>query len=320
MASDLCPGCVVFNPNAGSAERVEVLRELVEKNGRIELCRTEARGDAADLAAKAVKDGRQFVLAAGGDGTVSEVVAGLMDAREQDKTRPMPVLLVIPMGTGNDLRRTFDLPEEPAEALALLDAGETRPLDVIRWTLDPHDGGETKRGWCVNVAAGGFAAKLKQVLTPEVKKAWGPLAYGRAALGSAGELVPHEMTFTVDGGPPQTASIMNVVAANARFAGGGIEVAPHADPSDGLIELVAASPGKWTEMVSVTARLLAGELDESKHVFRVPAKTLVLEGNPPLPFNIDGDFAGEGRLSLEIVPGPLQILVPKPKPKGWFGT
>ena len=121
------------------------------------------------------------------------------------------------------------------------------------------------------------------------------------------------MTFTVDGGPPQKASVMNVVAANGRFAGGGIEVAPHADPSDGLIELVAASPGKWTEMVSVTARLLAGELDESKHVFRVPAKTLVLEGEPPLPFNIDGEFVGEGRLALEIVPAALQIFVPPGK-------
>ena len=311
----LAPACVVFNPKAGSAERMETLRELIAANDQLEICQTEAAGEAGELAGNAVRDGRRVVVAAGGDGTVSEVVAGLMDAREENPDAAMPDLLVVPMGTGNDLRRTFELPEEPADALALLETGDRRPLDVIRWRLDPAGGGEAKQGWCVNVVAGGFSAKLKEVLTPELKKTWGPLAYGRAALGSAGKLDPHEMTFSVDGGHFQNATVVNVVAANARFAGGGIEVAPHADPSDGLIELVAASPGDWTEMVSVTARLLAGELDESSHVFRVPARTLVLDGAPALPFNIDGEHVGEGRLTLEIVPGPLCILVPKPQQK-----
>ena len=310
MSSTVAPACVVFNPNAGSAERIELLREAVEANGAVELCSTDAPGDAGKLAAGAVRDGRRVLIAAGGDGTVSEVVAGLMDARQHDPDAPMPALLVVPMGTGNDLCRTFDLPEEPAEALALLDTGRRVPLDVMRYTLEPADGGETKKGWCVNVAAGGFAAKLKQVLTHDLKKRWGPLAYARAAIGSASELDPHDLTFQVDEHPPQRLDAVNVIVANARFAGGGIEVAPEADPGDGLMEFVVILPGDWMERVDIVANLLAGNLHESGHVIRIPCRRLVLDATPAMPFNIDGDPVGEGKFTLEIIASPLEIIVP----------
>ena len=300
----------MFNPAAGSAERVEQLRALIETDDSFELCKSEGPGHVGELAGNAVRDGRRVVVAAGGDGTISEVVGGLMDAREAEPGREMPHLLVIPMGTGNDFRRTFDLPEELEESVRLFEAGRTKPLDVMRWRLEPADGGEARTGWSVNVVAGGFAAKLTEVLTPEMKKTWGPLAYARAALSSAEVLDPHATTISIDGGPAQTIDAVNLVVANARFAGGGIEVAPHADPTDGRLDFVAIKPGNFLEYVGVTKDLIAGEVDENDHAYRVSCRSITVEGRPPLPFNVDGDPVGEGRLSVEVVPNALRVLVP----------
>lgn len=321
--------CVVFNPGAGSAERIEELRTLISRDPRMELCPTEGPGDGEKIAQRAARDGVLVVMAAGGDGTIREVVTGLMRTHQgasgaarraagspdkPGKAPKLPDLLIVPMGTGNDLARTLDLPESTAALLALLEAGRRRALDVLRWSLACTDG-SCKSGWCVNVIAGGFAAKLKRALTPEVKKFWGPLAYARAALGSVDEIEhPHKLSFRVDDGPPQSADAINVIIANARFAGGGVEVAPQADPSDGRLELVVITPGGLLDLAEVTAKLLMGEVETSAHTFTVSARVLEISAEPALPFNIDGDPAGSGTLTVEVVPAALHVLVPPEVP------
>ena len=303
--------CVIYNPEAGSSERIQELLDLIGSDPRLELCPTKQEGDSSRFADRAAQEEVGVVIAAGGDGTVREVVSGLMDRREQHPGRPLPDLLVVPMGTGNDLARTLELPDTVPEMLAMLTNGRRRALDVLRWTLRPADGSDAKHGWCINVIAGGFAAKLKETLTPEVKKFWGPLAYARAAFSNVEEIEhPHKLTLSIDGGAPQTTDAINVILGNARYAGGGIEVAPSADPSNGLVELVVITPGGLLDLAEVTAKLLMGEVDESEHTLRASARTITLSAAPAIPFNVDGDPVGEGELSVEVVPGALQVLVP----------
>ena len=305
--------CAIFNPNAGSADESAAFESAARERGDVDFCKTDAAGDGAKLAEQRARDGCPVVLAAGGDGTVSEVVTGLMRARESG-VNPLPKLLIVPLGTGNDLARTFELPEEPADVLPLLDDGETAPLDVMRWSLEGDDVKDGRQsGWAINVIAGGFSSKLQAALTKDVKKTWGPLAYVRAGAATADELEkPHDVGLSIDGGRPQKFEAVNVIVANARFAGGGIAVAPMADPGDAQLNLVAISPGEdGLDLASLAASLFTGEIDENEHVINVPGTRFVIDATPPMPFNVDGDKIGSGTMTVEVIPAALQALRPR---------
>lgn len=300
---------IIFNPNAGSADEVAAFDQAARERGDVDFCRTEQAGDGARLAEQAARDGRKLVLAAGGDGTVSEVVTGLMRAREAGVTQ-LPALLVVPLGTGNDLARTFDLPDYPPDVLPLIDTGERMPLDVMRWKLTGDEGEKT--GWAINVIAGGFSSKLQSALTKEVKQAWGPFAYLRAGAATPEGLDPHDLSMSIDGGRPQKLLALNAIIANAKFAGGGIAVAPQANPGDGKLDLVIIAPGEdGFDLAALAACVLSGDILEHELVVNVPGKHFVLEADPPMPFNVDGDRVGAGRLEVEVIPNALTVVRPK---------
>ena len=306
-------GCVVFNPGSGSAHTADAFAAKARGRGDLGFCQTEGAGDAAELAQKSARDGCRVVLAAGGDGTVSGVVTGLMRARAAG-VDPLPDLLVIPLGTGNDLARALGLPDDPCATLDLLDGGAgTAPLDVIAWSLDGGGGDDGPReGWAVNVLAGGFSSKLQAALTPEIKKRWGPLAYFRAAVETTSELSPHRLRISVDGSAPRRLAALNAIVANARYAGGGVDVAPEADPTDGLLDLVVVEPGNALDMAALAARFLAGDILEDEHVETARGRHFVIESEPPMPFNVDGDRTGAGRLDARVEPAALRVIVPAP--------
>ncbi len=307
----MADACVIFNPGAGSADESEAFRAKVQANERLEFCQTEAEGHAAELAQNSARNKRPTIVAAGGDGTVSEVVTGLMQAREAGLD--LPALLIAPLGTGNDLGRTAGIPDDPCAVLDAFAAGRTEiaRFDVMQWTLDEAVDGPPKqqRGWAVNVIAGGFSSQLQESLTPELKKTWGPLAYLRAALSTAQDLDPFHLTMSIDGRPVQRMEALNLVVANARFAGGGIEVAPNAHPGDGQLNLVVVSPGEALSMAGFGMDLLSGDVLKNERTVNVQGSSFTLDADPPMPFNIDGDRVGMGRLTVEVLPGVLPVHV-----------
>ena len=308
-------GRVIFNPGAGSADDSAEFEAAAAAVPDLAFERTEREGHAADLAEAAATSGERFVVAAGGDGTVSEVVVGLMRGREKlgGDARP-PALLVAPLGTGNDLARTLGLRGwTAAEVLTRMAELHPVPLDVISYCLTGPDG--ERRGWSVNVMAGGFSSKLQASMTGDLKKRWGPLAYLRAAVGEVAQLSPHKLTYRVDGGRPETLDVLNAVVANARFAGGGVEVAPPAKIGDGQLDLMLVKPGGFVDLAELSAAIVAGHVDEDDLSVHIRGRRFDLEADPPMPFNVDGDRIGAGCLEAEVVPDALTVLCPPPTGK-----
>src|SRR6188472_4496103 len=166
---------IICNPGAGGVDDREAIRGKLELFPNATVHFTEQAGDATELARAAVAEGCELVIAAGGDGTLNEVINGV--AAGVDRVQ----VGLIPLGTGNDFAKMLDLPGSIEECIEVLRAGHVRPTDLVRVTSD-------QVRYFVNVSAGGFSGTVNEKLTPEIKQSWGPLAYLRCAAEALPEL------------------------------------------------------------------------------------------------------------------------------------
>src|SRR5690606_33915791 len=217
-------------------DQFELLRTAIAALDETVCWHTTDTGHATELARQAVADGFDRIVAAGGDGTIGEVVNGLLGAGGS------AVLAVIPLGTGNDLARLLSVPDDPMEALQLLQTGEVRRIDAFRVDAD----GEHVFG--INAAAGGFSGQVDEVLTSELKASWGPLAYLIGAATVLPDLQTYATYIAYDDGPTERIGALNVIVANGRTVGGGKRVPSRSNPEDGLLDIVIVRNGNVVEL------------------------------------------------------------------------
>lgn len=294
---------VILNPLAGGGDASRArLREAVDRLTGAEVRETVATGEARTLAAQAVAEGFERVVSAGGDGTLNEVLQGL--APRFDRVE----LGLVPVGTGNDLARTLGIPDDPVEALEILEAGAVRRLDVARFA------GAAGERWFLNVSAGGFSGEVDEHLEPEVKATWGPLSYVRTAFDALADLEPYATEVTVEPGSDRAESIrlstVNLVVANGRYVAGGLQVAPEALPDDGLLDLVAIRSAPVGRLSLMAARMLVGQHLEHELVVHRRAASFSVASAPPMTFNTDGEPAGPGPARFEVVPRAVRFVAP----------
>lgn len=291
------PTCIILNARAGAAEAAAGLRRALAGRPDVRLCEPSSADEVRGCVAAALAAGCDTVVAAGGDGTAHAVVNAL--AADFGRAR----LGVLPLGTGNDLCRTLAVPADPLAALAVLDAGTERRLDVLRADL----AGQTL--YCVNVAAGGFTGQMQELLTDEVKAWWGPLAYLRGAVSVLPNLTGYHTTLRLDDGVVERIDTLNVLVANARFAGGGLPVAPRANPEDGLLDLITVCYRPLLDLTGIAALLLAGDYLSSDYVIHQRARRVHLASRPAMWFSIDGELLSSATATFTVRPGALRVLV-----------
>lgn len=294
---------ILLNTNAGSAAQAEPVRAWAADRGH-SLRETESAAEARSLA-KASAQAGEVVVAAGGDGTIHVVAQGVLDAATEGSLERRPVLGVVPLGTGNDLARSLNLPTEIEEVLALLERGRTRPIDALR-LLEPV--GDARTGWCLNVASGGFSGLLNQAVTDELKERWGALAYALASLTCAAEAKPFGLVLDLDGERLAFDDALNVVLANGRYAGGGFQVAPEARLDDALAEVLVIRNGTWLERAGLGASLLSGDYTDAEVVSTHRAREIQLSLEAPIGFSIDGELSDLRSLTVEVVPALLETF------------
>ena len=290
--------CVILNSSAGS---VTDLDDVVARIGRLrgaEIRLTTKPGAAARLARTAIANGREIIVAAGGDGTLNEVVNGIGENIGD------ACVGLIPLGTGNDFARTIGVPADVDEAIDLILAGHQRAVDLVRVTSD-----EVR--YFVNVSAGGFSGLVDEKLTPEMKKTWGPLAYLRGAAAALADLRAYETTLAFDNTESLRIELYNVVVANGRYIAGGTLIAPEASIDDGLLDVVLIPKRSAGELALVAAQIALGaHLSNDAIVFRRAAK-LTVNSKPGMWFNVDGELVGNEPARFEIVPRGLRFIAPK---------
>jgi diacylglycerol kinase (ATP) len=303
---------IIVNPNAGSVDDLAGIEEVLGRLPDTSMKLTEQAGDAERLAREALDQGVERVVAAGGDGTLNEVINGL----SADFSRAC--LGLLPLGTGNDFARTIGVPNDLEGALAVLEEGRVRTLDVARAHIGDI-GGIAGRGRCfLNMSAGGFSGEVSE-RAGEAKDRWGPLAYMRAAIGALPELKGFLVRITLNGAETLELETYNVVISNGRYVASGIPVAPRAVLDDGLLEVMIAPATTIPQLaVLVPTVLLGRHMDSDLLLFR-KATRVEIEGDPPMAFNVDGELLGEGPARFEILPRALRMIV-GPAEEGTFSA
>jgi YegS/Rv2252/BmrU family lipid kinase len=307
--------------DAGQRLAEDPLTTSLKQDHAAEIHCTEHAGHAKTLARQAREAGVDRLFAVGGDGTLHEVINGLMDGADADSSQPTLVLLT--RGTGNDLARSLNIPRDAQAALEQIDDNDVQPLDLIRISQPPaaaHERGglsalatdqsKWDKHYLHNSATGGFSATMREHLTDEDKQRYGAFAYLKAAVGALSDITEYQVTLTVDGETLHT-PVCAVVVANGTYAGGGMAMIPSAEPDDRRLDLGVVTSRSFFERSATFARFLANRHEDDPNIIVRRAKSVLLQATPEMPFHIDGEPTAHSPILFEIVPSALRILRPR---------
>lgn len=302
------PVQVILNPasssGAGGRMRPRVEARLQARHIPFRLTATRGPGHASDLARQALEDGVSRLLVVGGDGTVHEVVNGLLDG---DSDSRGPELAVLPLGTGNDFYRMVGAPRTVDGAMDMLQWGVARPFDVghARW-----DGGER---WFVNLLGLGVDVEVLR-RRAAVQRLSGMTQYLAALLQAVLRFRPVPIRITLDGVEVIEGSATLSGITVGPSAGGGFLLNPGATPDDGLLDLCFVEALTLPQIVRYIPRVIRGTHGGLRVVRLRRFREAVLEapGPDPFHFELDGELMDEPahRVEARIVPGRIRVLVP----------
>jgi YegS/Rv2252/BmrU family lipid kinase len=295
------PTCVIFNPAARGDKARRFRHQLDAIGAQCALKATAVAGDARRLAAEAVTDGFDLVVAAGGDGTVNEVLNGIGDAPDGFIRARLGVL---PLGTVNVFARELKIPAQVEQAWEVLLQGRETKIDLPRVEFFA-DGVLQKRYFC-QLAGAGLDARAIELVDWQHKKQVGPLAYIIAGLKALREKKTH-ITVCANG---QSATGELVLVGNGRYYGGSFAILPQADLRDGKLDIcVFPRASFWTLLSCAPGLLLRGKLPAgvAKHL---SATKFELTSESPAAFELDGEWVGKLPVTFSVEREQLRVIEP----------
>jgi len=293
--------CVIFNPTAKGDKARHFRQHLDRIAQEAALKLTQQPNHAQDLAAEAVREGFEVIVAAGGDGTVNEVLNGI--AREPQGCE-RACFAVLPLGTMNVFARELRLPLRFHGAWEAIRRGREVRVDLARAEFD-GEGGRQVRYFC-QMGGAGLDARAIELVDWGTKKKVGPLAYVLAGLRAVREKPPK---ISVSAGTEQATGEL-VLLGNGRLYGGPFRIFPGASPRDGLLEICLFPKARWTTVLWCGARLLTSLRLPPGAVRRLRAPTLRLTAASPVPFELDGEWAGRLPATFHVERDALRVIVP----------
>lgn len=295
---------VIANPRSGrgraGAGLARIERALREAGLGYRIARTGGRGHATELARDALRDGGRYLVAAGGDGTVHEVVNGMLD----DDGQPVAadaVLGVVACGSGCDFVRSFGLPGDVTAAVRHLAGDAVRRIDVGRLTCMP---GVTR--YFINIAEAGLGGTVV-ARTAGLPGFLGGARYLCGFWLTLPGFRPATVRIEADGQAYQWRA-HNLVVANCRFYGGGMQISPASEPDDGALDVLVMA-GPKSDAFTTLPRIYRGTHLPHRNIAALRAGRLRVDADPPFDIEADGEVLGTTPATFEIVPGAIQLKI-----------
>ena len=299
--------CLILNgKSAGDDALRQAVAVMRERGVALSVRVTWEHGDSERYVAEAIANGIDTVIAAGGDGTLSEVASAL--AQRDASADNLPSLGLVPLGTANDFATAAQIPVDPAGALALVYETAAQPIDLLK--IDDGDAPY----WCANLASGGFGTQVTVETDDGLKKLLGGLAYLITGIAKLGRIEPTHAR--VSGSGPRGAfewagDFIALGLGNGRQAGGGQALCPDAIVDDGLIDVTIVP-----ELSGEVGGMVATLITEGKQAVldrvavRAQLPWLTIETDAPLTLNLDGEPVASTRFRVECVAHRVRMHLP----------
>lgn len=311
---------IIVNPRSASGATRDnwssIASDLRTHFGPFQVAFTKGPGDGIDLARRSAEEGRRFIIACGGDGTINEIANGIIESGTDCE------LGIFPSGTGGDFRRTLGIPTELREAARTLREGRTEAIDVGKITYLNHNG-ESESRYFLNVSSFGLAASIIERVKGSTSLKWLPLdtVRGRASfalstLQEVAGLATANVRVKLDNGDEHPLSTVNFCIANARYFGGGMMIAPDAKIADGFLDVINIGDINTAKILLNAYTLYRGSHLSLKEVKDTLAKRIEahpLNEGDEVHIEVDGELLGRLPAVYEVVPKALKVRVPNVK-------
>lgn len=287
--------CLLINPSAGRNRGRRLRSQIVAGLGLPEACvfASEQPGHLQSLATAAADSGYRRIVVAGGDGSIFEVVNGIMASASS------PALGIIPVGTGNDFIKAAGIPLAWRDACRLIASSQTRQVDL----------GRCNGQYFANGVGIGLDAEIGHA-AQGISWFRGPMVYLAAAFRTlAGGISAPEVTIAFDGGE-LVQRVTLVAVSNGSCYGGLFHIAPDASIADGQLDLIIADHVTRTRAMALIPKVIRGEHMDDPAVRYLQTREVRIQSATPLPVQIDGELVAGGLtdVTIEVHPRCLQLL------------
>lgn len=287
---------LIYNPTSGREEMKRRLPDILQRleQGGIETsCHaTTGEGDAITAASDAVDRDYDMIIAAGGDGTLYEVINGMACKKHR------PPLGILPVGTTNDFARAAGIPKAWEYAVDLIIQQHTRPIDV----------GKANDRYFINIAGGGSLTEVTYDVPSKLKTMIGQLAYYMKGLEKMTNMRPTELKFEARGVGEFHEEFMLFLICNSNSVGGFEKLAPESKLDDGLLDVVLLRKCNLAEFIRLVTLALRGEHLGDSHVIHFRTDQLKVWTPDHVQINLDGEYGGTLPGTFSVLPSHLNIF------------
>ena len=288
----------IVNPGAGNRKDTPArVRAALDRVGVLaELRTSDSAAHIDDLVSEGIESGAGRFLAVGGDGTIN-LVANALLARQWDSP---PVLGVLPSGSGSDLIRSFGISQNLEEAASHLAGPDTAPLDAV------HLSGPWGERYFVNSAGSGLTGGVVEEVE-RMPAGWGAARY-QLGIWPALVKLPHAHVEVVCGDDRFEGDALMLIMSNAKYLGGGMKMAPHADPADGMVNMQIFHGPKRMALI-LKPMVQRGRHLDHPNVTLLSGEKFSIKATPDWPIEADGEFLGRGDIEGFVASRALELKI-----------
>ena len=294
---------VIVNPSSAGGSTGEawpqIASDLRSQFGPFRVLFTKHRGDAAALANESARKGAKFIIACGGDGTISEVANGILSSGKDAE------LGILPSGTGGDFRRTLEIPSRTRDAAKILRTGRTARIDVGRVSYVDNNGNDATR-YFVGVASCGMSTKVIERVKAD------RASFASALLKTAMRNDPVRLVVQLDDSHERHLVVTNLCVANARYFGGGMKIAPDAKLTDGKFDVIGVGDLSALKIFTSAPRVYTGahlSMPEVSHALARKITVRAADRAAEVALEVDGELPGRLPAAFQIIPEALRVRV-----------